>query len=257
MIVKRMLPVSRRTILTAATTIGLIAILGLVIVSPLALKELAHSRQDWSQLSNIGQTYGAVSALLSSLALIGVVVSLLYQARDSRTVHEEASRTFQHNLLKMELEDASLMNAFGAPYGLSIPSDLQSVRQFLFIHMWVSFLAGNYVIGESSEMSARYFARDELFRSTAGRRYWEAVRNGQLGESKGRRNRFFRIVDDEYQKALSENIPLADPIATNDHKAEFHTSLRTRQERARQLGLIAIAVALGALARDFWHRSKI
>jgi hypothetical protein len=49
--------------------------IGLVVLSPFALTELAHFRINWLQLSNIGQTYGAVSALLSSFALVGVAVA--------------------------------------------------------------------------------------------------------------------------------------------------------------------------------------
>jgi hypothetical protein len=41
----------------------LIAIIGLVILSPFALAELLHFRHNWSQLSNIGQTYGAVRVI--------------------------------------------------------------------------------------------------------------------------------------------------------------------------------------------------
>jgi uncharacterized membrane protein len=122
---------SRRSLLIVAVVLGLTAILGLVVLSPFALEVLAHSRGDWTQLSDVGQTYGAVSALLSSLALVGIIVSLLYQARDSRASHEEVSRTLQHDLLKMELGDVSLMNSFGAPYGASMPSDFTSIRQFL------------------------------------------------------------------------------------------------------------------------------
>jgi hypothetical protein len=85
MIVKRSPFVSRRPVFIVAGVFGLTTILGLVILSPFALGELARSRQDWPQLSNVGQTYGAVSALVSSFALGGVIISLLYQARDSRT----------------------------------------------------------------------------------------------------------------------------------------------------------------------------
>lgn len=253
MITKRLFPLSRRSVLIVTTVLGLIAILVLVIVSPFALEALAHSKRDWSQLSNIGQTYGAISALLSSLALVGVVVSLLYQARDSQTAHEQVSRTLQHDLLKMELADLSLMNAFGAPYNLRIASDFTSMRQFLFIHMWVSFLAGNYAIGESSKVGVRNFAANELFRSAAGRSYWEAVGRLQLGDSKGRRNQFFQLLDEEYKKALRHNVPVSNPVPMNDHPAASHTR-GIQDGYARRLGLVAASVAIGAAVGRLWRR---
>jgi len=57
---------------------------GLVAVSPFALNLLSPNATDWTQLSLIGQTYGAASALLAVIALLGVAVSLLMQAREAR-----------------------------------------------------------------------------------------------------------------------------------------------------------------------------
>jgi hypothetical protein len=69
----------------------------------------------------IGQTYGAVSALITALALGGVVISLLYQARDVAATRSQAIRTSQSGLLRLELEDADLMWASGAPWGAPVP----------------------------------------------------------------------------------------------------------------------------------------
>ncbi|MQA26846.1 MAG: hypothetical protein GEU94_15610 [Micromonosporaceae bacterium] len=72
-----------------AVRLGLISVLTLlatvaaimVLLSPLALPLLGDDGgTDWSLLSNIGQTYGAVSALLAALALGGVVGSLVLQS---------------------------------------------------------------------------------------------------------------------------------------------------------------------------------
>ena len=61
-------------------------LLSLVLFSPLLLRELTHVKGiDWQQLSNVGQTYGAASAILSGIALVGVVFSLLVQARQAKT----------------------------------------------------------------------------------------------------------------------------------------------------------------------------
>jgi hypothetical protein len=68
-----------RLLTTVSITVSIIAFLILVILSPLVLRLLASSfNLNWSNLSNIGQTYGAVSALITALALGGVVISLLY-----------------------------------------------------------------------------------------------------------------------------------------------------------------------------------
>src|SRR6266568_2590402 len=74
-----------------------VGMLALVVVSPIALQQIARIHGlNWMRLSNIGQTYGAVSALVTALALGGVIISLLYQARDVKTTREQTSRAF-HN----------------------------------------------------------------------------------------------------------------------------------------------------------------
>jgi hypothetical protein len=74
-------------------------------ISPIALQQLVRIHGvNWRRLSDVGQTYGAVCAFLTALALGGVVVSLLYQARDVKAAREQASRTFHHELLKTEME---------------------------------------------------------------------------------------------------------------------------------------------------------
>jgi hypothetical protein len=66
---------------------------GLVAVSPLALDIFGNSPA-WTQRSEIGQTYGAAAALLSVLALVGISISLILQAREAKIAREYASRKF-------------------------------------------------------------------------------------------------------------------------------------------------------------------
>ena len=153
--------------------------LGLVVISPIALQQLVRiHRVNWMRLSDVGQTYGAVSAFLTALALGGVVVSLLYQARDVKAAREQASRTFHHELLKMEMESPFYMDAMAAPWGLTVGlADYDSLRRNNFVHMWVSYWEGQYMLGELSDSEIRYSAASELFVSAAGRQYWSLTRN--------------------------------------------------------------------------------
>ncbi len=209
---KHRIPSSRRGIIAVLAAVACLAIIGLVVFSPLALTAMGHLDANWSELSNVGQTYGAISALISSLALGGVIVSLLYQARDGRTAREQSMRTLQHQLLKMQMEDPALMNVTGAPWNLPISPDSSSIREHLYMHMWVGFWAGNYVMGEMSSEAVRVTARNELLNSQAGRAYWAAVGQRLLDTSTGKYNRFTRIFDEEYQNIMAKKIPVATPV---------------------------------------------
>lgn len=253
----RMDPASRRPMLTVITTVGFVVIVGLVILSPLALAALAHTRHDWLQLSNIGQTYGAVSAVLSSLALGGIIASLLYQARSTRNAHEETVRTLQFELIKMELQDPSLMTAMGAPWDVDLPSESAAIRDFLYVQLWVSFWGGNYTMGELSESAVRHFAAHELFRGEAGRIYWSAVGHLQITNSKGRLNRFFHILDDEYEKIISAGISAAKPVRPGSGSANSQFTPRIRDRSLQQAGIIVGATLIGALAGRLWGHRKM
>jgi hypothetical protein len=236
---------------------ALAAILILVVLSPLALSGLTRYRSNWPLLSNIGQTYGAVSALLSSVALGGVVLSLLYQARDSHTAREQTTRSLQLELIKMQMDDPALMTASGAPWGLTIPSESAPIREFLYIQIWISYLYGSYIIGEVSESSLRYTFANELLRSRAGRSYWEARSERQVMVGGSRRhNHFYRILTDEYKKAISSNAPVSDPVRMTGPVAPAHVRQIMRRSRTEYWGLLATAAIGGALAGRLWRRDK-
>jgi len=247
--------IPRRPTMAVFVTIISAVIVCLVVLSPLALAGIARFRSDWVQLSNIGQTYGAISAVLSALALGGIIASLLYQSRDSRIAHEQMTRTFQFDLIKLGLEDPSLMAAAGAPWDADVASDFESLRQFLFIQMWVSYLAGNYVTGADSETAVRQVAELELFHGRPGRAYWSAVGERQIAGSRGRRNHFFRILDDEYRKAISGNAPVAGPIKNDASLASAASASSIRLNPVRRVCAVVLAAVIGVLIGRLWRRN--
>jgi Family of unknown function (DUF6082) len=216
-----------------------------IALTPLALTGLQGLSKEWAKLSNVGQAYGAVSALISSLALVGVVVSLLFQARAGRTAREQSIRTLQQQLIRMEMEDPALMSAVGAPWGLPIPPESAKIREHLYIHMWTSFWAGNYVVGEMTDPAVRKMARGELLNSIAGRTYWANIRDNVLSTNEGKYRHFALIVDEEYRKVMADNIPVAPPIEVTGHSA--HSSVQ-RETGREPLIIVVAALMTGVLA---------
>lgn len=201
------LPIRHKFLAAVVASACLIAIV-LVALSPLALTGLEGLSKDWQRLANIGETYGAISALVSSFALGGVVISLLHQARAGHTAREQSIRTLQQQLIIMEMEDPALMTAMGAPWGLPIPAESDAIREYLYLHMWTAFWAGNYVVGEMTAPAVQKVVRSELFNSAVGRRYWSSIRDNVVSTNEGKYQRFAQIVDDEYRKVLASNAPV-------------------------------------------------
>jgi hypothetical protein len=245
---------ARHGLLITLTAVACLIAISLIAFSPFALTALEGLSKDWGKLSNIGQAYGAISALVSSLALAGVVVSLLYQARAGHTAREQSIRTLQQQLIRMEMEDSTLMTALGAPWDLPIPAESAKIREHLYIHMWVSFWAGNYVVGELTAPAVRKVVRGELFNSRAGRRYWAAIRENVLSTNEGKYRRFAGIVDEEYQKVMAGNAPVADPVRVTDRidNSDLH-----RKKELQQFALVGAALVTGVLAgRKFSQQAR-
>ena len=93
---------------------------------------------DWAKLSNIGQTYGAASAVLSALAVGGVAISLFLQANQGRANQVQMVREYQRELVRMLLDDPDLYLPCWRPYDLP-GLDINAKRQNLF-----SMLRMNY-----------------------------------------------------------------------------------------------------------------
>ena len=236
---------ARTSMIRVGALVVVICLLALVALSPFALRRVATLREmNWARLSDIGQTYGGVSALLTALALGGVVLSLLYQARDVSIAREQARRASHNELLKIELEDPFYMRALGAPWGMNIKTDYDSLRAFNFVNMWVSFWDSRYQLHEMSDKEIRYVAARELFNGKTGREYWSAIRSARLQISQGRSLRFARILDEEYHKALADGPPGGVALASDAHTTHQIAPQNTRVAEAGVIICVAVAGVL-------------
>jgi Family of unknown function (DUF6082) len=238
------LRMTNRRLTVTSLIVAAFVFLTLVILSPLALHAWANSfGLNWSSLSNIGQTYGAVSALITALALGGVVISLWYQAREVSATRAHAVRTFHFDLLRMELEDEGHMWASGAPWGAALPADYQHLRRHIFVHMWLSFWQSQFLLNEMSARSVRGAAR-ELFFGKAAREYWEAVGQRRLEFNKGRDLEFLRIIDEQYREAIRTG----PPVIPQSSGAQRHSQPEPKRDRWRPVVSCVVAAAAGLIA---------
>ena len=184
--------------------ITLVAV-SLIGVSPLALWLFHGATTQWERLSFIGQTYGAASAVISVLALVGVVLTLVYQARETKRAREDTRRQAVSDLLKMAMDDPELDECWGP---VPEPDDPKTRKQQLYTNMIVSAWAMSFEMGTMPESRLRY-AANEMFRGQVGQEYWRNARDGRIATPANRRERrFHQILDEEYQKAItSSNAP--------------------------------------------------
>jgi hypothetical protein len=130
----------------ATTIIVLSILLAAIVASPFALRLIAKINLDWVKLSNVGQAYGAVSALLSALAFIAISLALILQARQARETRDYAITERQSALLQLGLEHPRYLEVWGGFPGPSgIDRDLIVYANLIMNYhvLWYSTHKGN------------------------------------------------------------------------------------------------------------------
>lgn len=227
-----------RFVLVFALLVLALGAMLLVLLSPLALASLdSRVAADWDRLSSIGETYGAASALLAILALGGVLLSLVLQARESKANREQSLRVLHVELLRMAMDDELYLACWG-PFG-SHP-DRDSQRQHMYVNLVVSHWQLMYEIDSLREPQLRAMA-DSLFSGDVGYRFWSDVRAVRLRTATGRRaTRFHRIVDERF-------VATTPPVPTRQEAPDRVRSRSTGRART-VLASIGVAIGLGGAA---------
>jgi len=198
-----------RFLVPALVFLLVVVSLGLVVLSPFALDRFGMS-EAWGRRSEIGQTYGAAAALVSVLALAGISVSLVLQAREAKIAREYTSRAVHSELMRMAMDDPAYRECWG-PFGAS--GDEVALRQHMYVNLIVSYWQSRYELGMFSDAHLRVGA-SAMFAAMPGRRFWSAAREARLAVSDTRRlRRFHRILDEEYRKAEAAGPPEPPAVA--------------------------------------------
>ncbi|MFE1170194.1 DUF6082 family protein [Nocardiopsis sp. NPDC058789] len=175
--------------------------LALTLVSPLGLRVFGGTNKEWERLSLIGQTYGAISALIAVLALLGVIVTLVYQARELRRAADDSRRQAMGDLLRMAMSDPDLDECWGPVDG---EDDARARKQLMYTNMIVTQWGTSFRAGATPEKRLHRNAL-EMFRGEVGRDYWAQARTSRLSAPASRADaRFNQILDDAYRAALAE-----------------------------------------------------
>ncbi|RFU40266.1 hypothetical protein DZF91_18090 [Actinomadura logoneensis] len=178
--------------------IAVALLIGAALLSPFALLSLfSGAHVDWALLGDIGQTYGAVSAVLSAVALAVLAASLRLQAREVRHGREHAVLVAHQAVMRMAIEDPGLHSCFPMPLGVG-PGEW---RKIMYLNLLVSMWQVSWENGGLSGEHLRYLARNDLFKTEVGRKFWAI--SGRRRAPSGRRGRLFvRIIDEEYEAAV-------------------------------------------------------
>ncbi|MEX5636273.1 DUF6082 family protein [Parafrankia sp. FMc2] len=190
----------------ALVVVAMIGI-GALAAAPLILTAARGQSNDWNELGDIATTYGAAAALLSVLALAGVAVSLVFQARETKASRDQALRSLHVDLLRMAMDDEVYRRCWGEFFDSSDPEEQ---RAQLYVNMIFSHWELMFELNALTEVALHEAARIVLA-GPDGRRFWEGSREIRARSvSSRRKRRFHAIVDEEYLRIASP-APVPDP----------------------------------------------
>jgi hypothetical protein len=179
-------------------------ILAVALLWPVLMTITVSGNINWHALSEVGQAYGAVSAVLSGLALCGVVVSLLIQRRQAQTSTQYAIRERHFDLLRLMLDQPDLM------YGFAMDPRDPAARRSVYVNLIIGHMHMTWMLGEAEEIDLRNALR-EMFRGSTARDWWSRGGGEWTVDPRPRSRQFLRIIQEEYKKAVMTGPPLVAP----------------------------------------------
>ena len=162
-----------------------LALTATVLLSPILLLTV-HGvfSTDWTILSEVGQSYTGISTLFSVAALLGAVLTIRLQIRQSQVAQEHALRDTQFQLLSLALQDPDLM----AATSLTTPehSDAAMKRRHIFLTMSLRHLQFLHLTKDLPETTLEAMLRSEFFDNDQARQHWARVRQNWAAGADGR-----------------------------------------------------------------------
>ncbi|GIF70970.1 hypothetical protein Asi02nite_04880 [Asanoa siamensis] len=164
---------------------------------------LGGDERDWERLSFIGQAYGSVSAIISAVALAGVVATFILQRRQTQLSAQYSMRQHHLTLMKMAMDDPSLMQCLGEKSDFSH----EEAKQQTYINLLTTFWCSGWLVGDFSNNEMRVLLRDTLFSTEMGRQWWVRVAPWRAEANHGRLRKFDGIIEKAYREWLTQNKP--------------------------------------------------
>lgn len=200
-----------RFLIVVAAVAGVVGISAVVAISPVLVGAL-YRNGDWTQTGNIGQAYGAASAIVAAIALGIVAVSLVLQRNQFKRHQQSIRRDWTRDIVKLAIEESAFAQCWGSRFA---PPDVDE-RLFYYTNFVVLNWTFAWEEGDLTEQQARNFLRS-FFDSEVPRMFWE--RHGEWHQPRlasTKADRFIALINEEYRRAIRTGPPsrLYEPMSS-------------------------------------------
>lgn len=216
--------------------VAITAAVAAIVVSPLLFRALASYATGWTEMANVGDAYGGVGAVLSGLALGGVVLSLLLQWRQNAAARTFALRQLHFELVKLSIERPLLLGPAPGSQGDSDIAILQT-----HANLWFGYWAMLWDLKHCDEPGLRNLSGQFFRVHPIAREWW--VLNGPRWSTRWNkhRRRFHQIVTEECER---ESRRIVVPLPAGGPP---DTTMDSRRARLPGAALVALGVVAGGV----------
>jgi hypothetical protein len=180
------------------TITALIGFFAVIVAFPWLVGSAVGWSDDWHQLSEVGQAYGGVSAMLSGLAFCGIAGSLLLQWRQVRLAQMMMLRERHFELVKLGLDDSNLRFP-----SLSEKSEAES-RRWIVRNLWVAHWLMLWDMGSLTPPRLR-MNFDDIFREDEAVQWWTAYGSFWIDNPRRHHRTFLAVANEAYRQATGAN----------------------------------------------------
>ncbi|MEV4423555.1 DUF6082 family protein [Patulibacter sp. NPDC049589] len=174
-----------------------------VALTPLLLGRLYAASHDYSRLSDIGQAYGAASAVIATVALGVVLAGLMLQYRQFTASRLQALTDAEDQLILIAMKDPHYRQCWGA---LVAPADVDE-GDYYYCNMILTNWKRAWQLRDLSEAQVRAYLVN-FFESEISRRFWRDKGDWHKKvKPAGRRARLIEIINEEYLRAEKSGPP--------------------------------------------------
>jgi len=180
------------------------AAMAVVILFPLLLGRMFISDgADYSRISDIGQSYGAASAIISTVALGVVLVGLVMQHQQFRSGRRQALSALTDDLVRLAMDEPIYRQCWGAR---TAPDDVDEAL-FYYCNSVIKSWKVAWELRELTEVQVRSYLAN-FFDSEVPRLFWHMHGDWHMrARRRNRRDRFLALVNEEYLRAVRSGPP--------------------------------------------------
>ena len=160
-------------------------------------------------------TIAVISELISSIALVGVVITLLLESRQLRTSQIQTSRTFHVELIRLGLDYPAVASVIGPEVSS------EDYQKYAFLGLLLESWELDYELKTMSAKAIQAQAR-AMFKSDYARTWWAGVARTAWNDAAAAKSEkeFFALVDGEFSATRSHTPGRDLDDKTNEPRAE-------------------------------------